>query len=185
MSEKEITKQAFAEAEKEAREKQVKEVKKIVTKTLEKLEDVRKELKELHEEEKILKMDIEDLREGKLDRIAERQEKDPDAKKVSVVVIIKEREVIRDYSPWYFPYQVIWQVPYHPVYGDNTIMNYKSSGNLCNDVVFNGGVTTCNAVMTTATNGCVGTTTPTINCSVAKDAVIGAYEVYGHVTHLR
>ena len=89
MSEKDIAKKAFAELEEEKTNKQVAEVKKIVTRTLEKLDGVKKEIKKLQDEEKVLKMDIDDLKEGRLDRISERQEKDPEAKKVSVVVIIK------------------------------------------------------------------------------------------------
>ena len=86
MNDKEIVKAAFAAAQDEAREKQIGEVKKIVTKTLEKLDTVKKEIKEKQEEERILKMDIDDLKDGRLDRIAERQDKDPEAKKVSVVL---------------------------------------------------------------------------------------------------
>lgn len=176
MSDKEITKQAFAEAEKEAREKQVGEVKRIVTKTLEKLEDVRRNLKKLQEEEKILKMDIDDLKEGRLDRISERQEKDPESKKVSVVLIIKEKEVIREVSPWYWPYTVVWQ-QYIPQTLPSTI-TYCSTGN-------SGWGGTSNCLLSTGDNLWASATASSITCSIAKDATVGTYSVGDHVVHLR
>ena len=113
MTEK-LVKEGYELSEKELRDKQVTEVKKIALKTLEKIDDITKKRDKLSEEIKILKMDIDDLKEGRLDRIAERQEKDEEAKKISVVVIIKEvvREVV---NPWYWPYRVVWQ---YPVYQD-------------------------------------------------------------------
>jgi len=173
-----VVKQAFAEAEKEARDNQVAEVKAIVKKTLEKLETVRKDLKVLQEKERILKMDIDDLKEGRLDRIAERQEVDPEAKKVSVVVIIKEKVVVKEVSPWYWPYHVTWQVPYQPTYGAGTFMNGLSiAGTGINDLY---ATTTADNKMFTSSN-CNGMLT----CSVAKDAAIGAYEINGKVVNLR
>ena len=85
MSNKEIAKEAFAQAEKEAREKQVTVVKKIVEKTLEKIDSVSKQIKELQEEKKILELDIDDLKAGKIDQICERQEKSNKAKNTSPV----------------------------------------------------------------------------------------------------
>ena len=190
-SEKEMVKEAYAAAEKERREKQVAEVKKIVTKTLEKLDSVKKEIKEKQEEERILKMDIDDLKEGRLDRISERQEKDPEAKKISVVLIIKEKEIIREVpAPWYFPYQVIWQVPYVPTYSTNTvylgsagssIVGTAQSGNITDAAI---GSSNCTLSDGTQLNATV-TSYPTINCSVAKFATVGSYDVNGHIINLR
>jgi hypothetical protein len=177
MTAQSVVKQAFAEAEKEARDNQVAEVKAIVKKTLEKLETVRKELKGLQEKERILKMDIDDLKEGRLDRIAERQEIDPEAKKVSVVVIIKEKEVIREVSPWYWPYHVTWQIP-APSYPSHPFMNgtvITSTGGLD---LYASNTGKSNAVYTSNCNGM-------LTCSVAKDAAIGAYEINGKVINLR
>ena len=165
-----VVKEGYGLAEKETRENQVREVKEIVTKTLEKLEDVKKKISSLKTEEKILKMDIDDLKAGKIDRIVERQEKDPKAKDVSVVVIIKEKEVIRDHNPWYVPYQVLWNETYMPkwhqpaVYCHNSLNDQFSS----------------NQSFTTSAGDMM-----TINCSVAKDAAIGTYDVNGHPVHLR
>lgn len=166
----ELVKEGFALAEKELKEKQVQEVKKIVAKTLEKLEEVKKEIRELNEERKILEMDIEDLKDGKIDRIVERQEKDPKAKEVSVVVILKEKEVIREVNPWYWPYQVIWPpvvtttpISPIPVWYGSTSGEGVMSALTCGDSL-----------------GC-----NTISCSVAKEATVGTYEVNGHPVHLR
>jgi len=172
MTDKEITKMAFEQAEKEAREHRVAEVKEIVKRTLEKLDDVKGKINELREEEKILKLDIEDLKNGKLDLIAERQEKDKKARKVSVVYIIKEKTVVRDVSPWYWPYQVVWQeATYKPVYDNNTIYNTASTCLLSNGDSF------------TASNA--NSYSGTINCSIAKDAAVGTYNINGNITNLR
>jgi regulator of replication initiation timing len=187
MSEKEIAKKAFAEIEEEKTNKAVKQVKEIVTKTLEKLDTVKKEIKKLQDEEKVLKMDIDDLKEGRLDRISERQEKDPEAKKVSVVVIIKEKEVIRETSPWYWPYQVVWQIPTYtppifpplnPIYGggNNICYTTTTAGN-----GYSSSFAASSSGNTTATLSCGDV----INCSVAKNATIGTYDIQGHIVHLR
>ena len=199
MTNKEIVKAAFASAEKEAREKQVNEVKKIVTRTLEKLDAVKKEIKAKQEEERILKMDIDDLKEGRLDRIAERQEKDPEAKKVSVVLIIKEKEVVHVPSPWYSPYTVVWQY-YTPTFSPSTVMYSGTGGSVgiatggsyttssCSG--FNG-VSMSNSIGSKSCNlsdgsNFVATVTPTcITGSVAKFATVGSYDVNGHIINLR
>lgn len=173
MSAKEITKQAFELAEKEARERKVAEVKAIVTETLKKLEQVRQEIKEKQEEERILKLDIEDLKNGKLDLIAERQAKDLKAKEVSVVLIIKEKEVIREVPVYYWPYHIYWQIPV-PVYVQPV---FTVTQPWCG--------ATSNAIGGTLTSNTVGSFSNVIDCSVAKDATIGAYSINGHIVHLR
>jgi regulator of replication initiation timing len=178
--EKEMIKKAVREAEDSLKQKQYEEVKKIVVKTLEKerklekeIADAKQEVKELEEQKKILKMDIDDLKEGRLDRIAERQEKDEKARKVSVVLIIKEKETIveRPMSPWYWPYVIVWEKPTYPSY-PITVYGGSSSGayidSLGNQVTY-----TCSSNF------------PTITSSVAKDATIGAYEVNGSIVNLR
>ena len=167
MTNSEIAKKAWDLATKESEEKQVQEIKKIVTETLKKLDGVKAQIKELQEEKKILELDIDDLKEGKLDRIEERQEKDPKAKKVSVVVIIKEKETIREnYNPWFIPYHTIWQTEYV-----NTVP-FKQNQFYCTS---DAGPT---LELSSLSNG-------TINCSVAKSAAAGAYDVGGHIVNLR
>lgn len=174
MTSKEIAKEAFVQVEKEQKEKQVAEVKAIVRQTLEKLDGIKKDIKKLQDKKKILELDIEDLKEGKLDRIAERQAIDPEAKKISVVVIIKEKEVVREVGPWYWPYQVIWQEPVRIPINTPWFGTTNATGVLNNNLSYSmsGGSNTF---------GCG----PAINCSVAKDAAIGAYDISGSIINLR
>jgi len=180
-----MVKKAVEEAENSLKDKQVQEVKQIVLKTLEKINKLDKDIdgakanvKDLEEQKKILRMDLDDMKEGRLDRIAERQEKDEKAKNVSVVIIIKEKETIieRDRSPWYWPYQVIWQYPHTFTttpnviqYADNTGGVYKQFSGTSNGLAYHG----------------ESYTSPTINCSVTKFSTIGAYDVNGNVVNLR
>lgn len=180
-----IVKQGVQLAQDELREKSVQEVKKIVLKTLEKLKELETDKHKLDKQIKVLKMDIEDLKEGKLDRIVERQEKDEEAKKTSVVIIIKEKEVIREVerSPWYWPYRIMWQpqyVPHQPiVFGGTTIENMHYCGG------DNAYTLTTGATSNGMTGLAMSGSWSTINCSVAKDAVVGAYNVGTEVVNLR
>lgn len=170
--EKKLVKQAVEEAEKDLKEKQIKEVKRIVLRTLEKIDSLKNEkrkaretVEDIDKKLKILKMDIDDLKEGRLDRISERQEKDEEAKAVSVVIIIKEREAIREYPYWHWPYRVIWErqewgTPYHDQYPIGN--DYLTAGD-----------------NTSSWDG------SNINCSVAKWASIGSYNVGDGVINLR
>lgn len=162
---KELVKEGVQLAEKELREQQVSEVKKIVLKTLEKIQEKTKARDKLSEEIKLLRLDISDLKEGRLDRISERQEKDEKAKETSVVVIIREKEIVREVSPWYLPYQITWN---QPVYVNPT------------PIFYSGGSMTGLAIGSSDNKCCTS-----INCSVAKDATIGAYNVQGEMIHLR
>lgn len=84
MSEVDINKEAFKQAEKELLERKVKEVKGYILETLEKTELKKKEKAKLDEELRILKLDLEDLRQGKFDKIEERKQKSKVAREVSV-----------------------------------------------------------------------------------------------------
>lgn len=120
----EIVKKAVELAENELKEQKIQEAKKIVLKTLEKLSKIEKDIRKLQEEKRLLKMDIDDMKEGHLDRIAERQEKDEKAKEASVVVIIKEK-VVERVSPWHWPYIIQWK----PAYVDTKPVWYTNTGN--------------------------------------------------------
>ena len=180
MNNKEITKEAFAQAEKEAREKQVKLVKEIVTKTLEKIDTLSKDIKGRQEERKILELDINDLKAGKIDQIVERQEKSEKAKETSVVVIIKEKVIEREvpYNPWYWPYTVTWQSQPVPTFNKDTVYyNGTNNSMLC---LKDNSTTTLGAISCDFTSDI-----NTINCSVAKDATIGTYTISDHSVFLR
>jgi TolA-binding protein len=176
--EKEIVKQGVKLAEEQLRDKQVEEVKKIVLRTLEKIDKIDKEIsdakekvKDLEETKKILKMDIDDMKEGRIDRIAERQEKDEKAKNTSVVIIIKEKETViekeRPIPYWYYPYQVIWKTEYN---------TYPIGGGLIGGNIGNNFIGYSSSIDSGALS---------INCSVAKFATIGTYNVDGSVINLR
>jgi hypothetical protein len=169
----ESVKKGFVEAEKSLREKEIEEVKLIVLETLKKIDRLKKdkkskqsEIKELDEQIKILEADIEDLKIGRIDRIVERQEIDPKAANISVVVIIKEKEIIRE--PWYQPYYIHhWNIP---VYPSNIPITYGGS-------VFGGST----LGLTTNSNY----TNSTFTSSGAKFATIGTYDVGGTIINLR
>lgn len=86
MSEKDINKEAYKQAEKEMLENRVKEVKGYILETLEKIEAKKKEKAKVEEELRVLKLDIEDLRNGNFDKIDERIEKSSVARGVSVII---------------------------------------------------------------------------------------------------
>ena len=114
-----IIKEAVSQAEKEAQQERVDRIKHIVKSYLEKIQNKSKErdkkkeeLKELDEDIKLLKGDLEDLKSGRLDKIEERQEKDPRAKDLSIILIKKVEKEYIPVQPWFSPFIIIErQVP--------------------------------------------------------------------------
>lgn len=98
----EDTEKSFKEKEKS---EQIKIIKEIVRRTFEKIAEKEKMKKELQKEINILKNDINDLKEGRIDKIEERQNVDEKAKNVSII-IIKEKIIETQVSPWYIPYVI-------------------------------------------------------------------------------
>lgn len=81
-----IHEEAFKQAEKELKEDHVKEIKEIMKSILQEMQH-QKEIKEAAEEKlRILKMEMEDLKEGRIDKIKERHDK---SKKVGQISPIK------------------------------------------------------------------------------------------------
>ncbi len=161
---KKVVSETEKELREEAREKQITKVKEIVKRTLDAIEKVKEDKLTIDKRLKYLKMDLDDLKEGRLDRIEERQEKDPKAKENSVIIIIKEKEVIRERevpypvypSPWYWPYNITWNQP---------DWYYTNSTNGLDTLSY--------------TNG------TSINCSVAKDYSTGTYQIDGKAINFR
>ena len=180
MNEKDV-KNAFNLAEKEIEaekkreyDKQVEEVKEIVKRTLTELESLKAKKQETEEKIKVLKLDLDDLKQGKLELIKERQDKSDLARSVSVI-LIKER-VIRETvpSPWYTPWQITWNVVTYPQYNRYTVLN--------NDLLFKSGTTTLDCY---SDAGCTNYTTFTLNNSVVKDNTIGSYQLEDKTINLR
>ena len=119
----ENTKKAVELAEKELQEEkereQVETIKKVIKATLEKIEAKEGERKKLDKEIKILKQDIDNIRAGRLDLIAERQEKNEDAKRTSIIIVEKVKEEHHHhyhYDRWYEPWRITYKYkyPYYP-----------------------------------------------------------------------
>ena len=178
MNEKDV-KRAFSDAEKELeeakvkeKEKQVQEVKNIVKRTLQEIEKLKDEKASIEEKLKILKLDIDDLKQGKLELIKERQDNDPLAKRISVI-IIKEKETIREVpSPWYQP----WVISWNQVYRDNTPFVFSSYNSTCSSN---------NLVGSLSVVDCVYDDNTILTNSIVKDNVIGSYILEDKTINLR
>lgn len=164
---KEVANKAFEAAEKELEEVKIKQLKELVKKTLEKVKSIEDEIDDLQDKKKILKLDLDDLKEGRLDRIEERQKNDPKAKSVSVVIVTKEVHH-HHYDRWHEPYKITWldltayPNTYPVIYGTS---NYNT--------------------MCTQASKAVPSNEFTINASTAKNYSIGTYNVGSNVVHFR
>ena len=82
----------------------------MIKQTLEKLYEADKAMEELHHERSVLKRDLADLKEGRLDRIEERQKIDSKAGRISTFAVLKiqrgDKTSMKDVSPWYEPYKI-------------------------------------------------------------------------------
>ena len=161
---KEKAKKAAQLAEKELQEeeeqKQIDLIKKAIKQTLEAIKQKEKKRTKLNKEIKTLKQDIDNIRAGRLDLIAERQEKDEEAKKTSIIEVIKEVHH-HHYDRWYEPYKIIYKEPYYWT----TYCGSTTADLTCYDT-------------TTLTNGSDDLTlTTAVNCSIAKCASAGTYKL--------
>lgn len=105
MNDKEMVELAENELTEEENRKKKDLIKRVIKQTLTKIEEKTKKRNELNNEIKVLKQDIDNIKKGRLDLIAERQEIDLKAKDVSVIEVIKE--VHHHYhNYWYEPYGI-------------------------------------------------------------------------------
>lgn len=128
----ELAKEGFKRAEESLKEEEIMRIKDVVKATLEKLHKREAEKHNIDEEIKILRKDIEDMKEGRIDRIKERQDIDAKAKEVSVI-IIKEKIIEKQVPMWYYPWIIEIKpqyVPYIPV--------YSTAGTITTSNVLNG-----------------------------------------------
>lgn len=152
---------AEKELQKEEEQKQIDLIKRAIKQTLEAIKTKEKERTKLNKEIKTLKQDIDNIRAGRLDLIAERQEKDDEAKATSIIEVLKEKEVHHHhYDHWYEPYRIIWKEPYYKPY-------YCGSGWST--------ITDCGTLTADSDDLPVTTAVNYVNCSVAKDAFAGTY----------
>ena len=144
---------AELELQQEEEQKQIDLIKRAIKQTLENIKQKEKDRDKLNKEIKTLKQDIDNIRAGRLDLIAERQEKDDEAKRTSVIEVVKEKEIHHHhyYDRWYEPYKIIWNEP---------IVCIPS-------VTWTG----CNSTTYDASSECVTTWTN----SAVKDASVGTY----------
>ena len=160
---KEVAKKAVQSAEQELEDKQVEKLKDVVKDILQKIRDLDVEIKKLEDDRKILKLDLENLKNGRLDLIEERQKVDKKAKEISVILV--EKQVPHHFNdPWYQPY-VIHYVPYYPpvqTFPLNPI--YSTSGGQV------GGFTT--------------TSVFSLNNSTAKNFTSGTYAIGDNIVNL-
>jgi len=96
-------KKAFKDAKKDLKEEKIKQFKEVILKTLNLLEKKQKTQRDIVKEIQILKADIKDFKEGRLDRIQERQAKDKRASEISVVQI-KKGKIVEGSKYWQQPY---------------------------------------------------------------------------------
>ncbi|RLC37002.1 hypothetical protein DRH29_03210 [candidate division Kazan bacterium] len=145
---KSLVKQAENELEKEKKEEQIKIIKSAIKSTLEKIEEKKKERDKLSREIKILKQDIQNIRDGRLDLIEERQKKDEEARNTSVIIVEKEKVVEHHnhyWDRWFYPYKIEYNPPLVTYTTDTTSTSYTSTASV------------------------------NINCSIAKEASYGSY----------
>lgn len=161
---KEKAKKAAELAEKELQEeeekKQIELIKKAIKQTLERIKGKEKERDKLNKEIKTLKQDIDNIRAGRLDLIAERQEKDDEAKKTSIIEVVKEVHHHHYHDRWYEPYKIIIREPYY----------------------WSGSYTTSDSISMTAdantiTNTDICTHQCSVTNSIVKDASVGTYKL--------
>lgn len=88
----------------EFKEKQKSAVKLAVQLTLQKIHDLEKQLNRMQVNVKILKCELFDLKDGRLDRIIERQSLNNGAKEVSVISVEKKTQQGTQASTWYEEY---------------------------------------------------------------------------------
>ena len=168
---KDEVKKAFTEAQKEVKEKAIEKLKEFIKRTLEARERQIKVRDEAASKIKILDKDILDLKEGRIDRIEERQKADPKARETSVAlvekVIVKEVHHHHYEDRWYWPYRFIWQIPYVP---SVTIIDQAPAS-----IEITSGSAVFNLTTHTIASESFGPTYFTLNNSIAKDHAAGAY----------
>lgn len=108
-------------------------VRDIVTMTLWKKEKLEKLRADIQEQIKILQHDLFDIKDGRLDRIMERQEMSAIAKETSVMsvsMLSVNGNNSKQSNPWYINYEVKYSINDKPiiVFLNNSVMRLSASG---------------------------------------------------------
>jgi DNA gyrase/topoisomerase IV subunit A len=112
--EKELVSSAIKELEKEKQEAEIRKIKEIVKAYLEKISSKKESLKIAQDELKELENDLNDLKMGRLDKIEERQEKDPKHNAITLIIIKRVEKEFIPYQPWRSPYIIEQRYPLTP-----------------------------------------------------------------------
>ena len=120
---------------KEIKEKQISFIKDIVKNTLEKIHDLEKEKNVIQNSIKILRHDLFDLKEGRLDRILERQSMEEDIKKISCFEILPSDTLPKNTSSWYVEYIIKYNECEIRLNNSITKINASGSYKIKDDVI--------------------------------------------------
>lgn len=103
----------------ELKQKQITGIKEIIHRTFERLEVLEKERFGIQEKIRILKYDLFDLKDGRLDRILERQGMNENINKISILKISKYINAGHPVTnPWYEEYEISYEL-------DGTLITFK------------------------------------------------------------
>lgn len=92
------------------KQKQVAAIKDIIRLTFEQLQELEKSRNVLQDQIKLLKLDLIDYKEGRLDRIRERQNLAEESKRTSVAQVSRSQSEQREGNPWYINYDITFEV---------------------------------------------------------------------------
>jgi hypothetical protein len=108
MTQKDIVSNAIQQLEKEKQEAEISKIKGIVKAYLEKILNKKEEIKVIQKELKDLETDLDDLKSGRLDKIEERQSKDPNHKNNTLIFVKRVEADYLPFQPWRSPWIVEW-----------------------------------------------------------------------------
>ena len=110
MNYQKIVSESIEKSEQEKQEAEIKKIKDIVSRILTKIDDLKTKKIDLEKEIRVLQDDLDDLKAGRLDKIKERQDKDPEHNGYTLIII---KEIEKEYQPLY-PWRSPWQIEIKP-----------------------------------------------------------------------
>jgi hypothetical protein len=129
MTNKDMVADAIKEISKEKQEAEIKKIKDIVRSYLTKIQEKKEKEDEVRKERLALEKDLDDLKAGRLDKIEERQGKDPIHDKVTIIEIHRIEKEYIPYQPWRSPWVVEykWVTPNYYATCSNTSLQGVSA----------------------------------------------------------